>query len=50
MLTTSETKENPRPPREVWSSRTAFIFVSVGAAVGYGNVWRFPSLVYDYGG
>jgi hypothetical protein len=49
MSETSVTKEE-EPPREVWPSRTAFIFVAVGAAVGYGNVWRFPSLAYEYGG
>mmetsp|Transcript_13025 Transcript_13025/g.30408 ORF Transcript_13025/g.30408 Transcript_13025/m.30408 type:complete len:650 (-) Transcript_13025:140-2089(-) len=38
------------PARETWESRTAFIMAAVGAAVGFGNVWRFPSLVYQYGG
>ena len=37
-------------PRQEWSSRTAFIFAAVGAAVGFGNIWRFPALAYDYGG
>ena len=36
--------------REQWGSRAGFIFASVGAAVGFGNVWRFPALAYDYGG
>jgi len=36
--------------RERWSSRAAFYFAAIGAAVGFGNVWRFPSLVYEYGG
>jgi len=36
--------------RESWSSRPAFILASVGAAVGFGNVWRFPALAYEYGG
>ena len=36
--------------RERWSSRSAFYFAAVGSAVGFGNVWRFPTLVYDYGG
>jgi len=36
--------------RERWPSRTAFYFAAVGSAVGFGNVWRFPSLVYEYGG
>lgn len=35
---------------ESWSSRIAFYFVSVGAAVGLGTVWRFPYLAGEYGG
>ncbi|KAG7359158.1 sodium:neurotransmitter symporter family protein [Nitzschia inconspicua] len=37
-------------PRERWSSRSAFIVTAVGAAVGFGTIWRFPALVYQYGG
>jgi hypothetical protein len=36
--------------RETWSSRTAFYFAGIGAAVGFGNVWRFPALSVTYGG
>jgi len=36
--------------RERWSSRPAFYFAAVGSAVGFGNIWRFPSLVYEFGG
>lgn len=36
--------------REKWTSRTAFYFAAVGSAVGFGNIWRFPSLVFEYGG
>jgi SNF family Na+-dependent transporter len=36
--------------RERWSSRAAFILASMGAAIGFGNVWRFPALAYEYGG
>jgi SNF family Na+-dependent transporter len=36
--------------RETWPSRTAFYFAAVGAAVGFGNVWRFPALSVEYGG
>jgi hypothetical protein len=35
--------------REQWSSRWAFYFAAVGAAVGFGNVWRFPALSVEYG-
>jgi NSS family neurotransmitter:Na+ symporter len=33
-----------------WSSRTAFIFAAAAAAVGLGNVWRFPYLAGQNGG
>eukprot|EP00177_Eucheuma_denticulatum_P007827 GFKZ01014247.1.p1 GENE.GFKZ01014247.1~~GFKZ01014247.1.p1 ORF type:complete len:634 (+),score=57.27 GFKZ01014247.1:285-2186(+) len=36
--------------REQWSSRIAFIVASVGAAIGFGNVWRFPTLAFTFGG
>ncbi len=39
---------SPSLPR--WTSRLAFYFAAIGSAVGFGNVWRFPSLVYEYGG
>lgn len=38
------------PTRDRWTSRLAFYFAAVGAAVGFGNIWRFPSLAADYGG
>ncbi len=33
-----------------WTSRTVFIFAAAAAAVGLGNVWRFPYLVGQNGG
>ena len=47
---TMEVETNKQSTRETWSSRTAFLLVAVGAAVGFGNVFRFPSLVHHYGG
>jgi NSS family neurotransmitter:Na+ symporter len=35
---------------EQWSSRTTFVLAAVGSAVGLGNLWRFPYIVYDSGG
>lgn len=36
--------------RERLSSRIGFILISVGCAVGLGNVWRFPYITGEYGG
>lgn len=36
--------------RETWSSRTGFILAAVGSAIGLGNIWRFPYMVYQNGG
>jgi len=36
--------------RGQWSSRSAFYMATIGAAVGFGNVWRFPGLAVKYGG
>lgn len=57
--TTTTTKSTPSrfalkldepEDRGEWSSRTAFYMATIGAAVGFGNVWRFPSLAAEYGG
>lgn len=38
------------PIRGLWSSRFGFILAATGAAVGVGNIWKFPYMVGDYGG
>ncbi len=35
---------------EKWSSGTAFLLAAVGAAVGLGNLWRFPFMAGQNGG
>jgi NSS family neurotransmitter:Na+ symporter len=36
--------------REKWSSWVAFVWVAAGAAVGLGNVWKFPYMAGSFGG
>ncbi len=33
-----------------WSTRTAFILVATGSAVGLGNIWKFPYITGENGG
>ncbi len=40
---------NPNSP-ETWSGRLAFILASIGAAVGLGNIWKFPYTLGSSGG
>ena len=47
---TTPTRVSRRKESDQWSSRIAFYFAAVGAAVGFGNVWRFPYLAKTYGG
>ena len=41
---------SPLPVRSEWTSQRAFIISSVAAAVGLGNLWRFPYMVGENGG
>jgi NSS family neurotransmitter:Na+ symporter len=35
---------------ENWSSRTGFLLAAIGAAVGLGNIWKFPYMLGSNGG
>jgi len=35
---------------QTWSTQTAFILAAVGAAVGLGNLWKFPYITGENGG
>ena len=36
--------------KEVWSSRTTFLFATISCSVGLGNLWRFPYIAGENGG
>lgn len=39
-----------RQEKDVWSSKMGFVLASIGAAVGLGNIWRFPYIASGNGG
>ena len=41
---------SPRITRAKWSSERAFVLATAAAAVGLGNVWRFPYMAGENGG
>lgn len=36
--------------RSQWNSRFGFLMAMIGSAVGLGNIWRFPNVIYYNGG
>lgn len=38
------------PAKAQWSSKWTFIFAATGAAVGLGNIWKFPYITGENGG
>ncbi len=43
-------EQQSAPHHVKWSSRSAFLMASIGAAVGLGNLWRFPYIAGENGG
>lgn len=46
----SSSMQGSNIPREHWSSKLGFILAATGAAVGLGNIWKFPYMAGDNGG
>lgn len=42
--------EGQEERRDQWGSKLGFILAAAGSAVGLGNIWRYPYIVYDNGG
>jgi len=36
--------------RDQWGSKLGFIIAAIGSAVGLGNIWRYPYVLYSNGG
>lgn len=45
----SSNNNNGQAPAQ-WNSRFGYIMVAAGAAIGLGNIWKFPYLAYRGGG
>lgn len=45
-----ESKETVKTERGQWASSIGFVMAAAGAAVGLGNVWKFPYLTAKFGG
>ena len=40
----------PEAERDQWGTKLGFILAAMGSAIGLGNIWRYPYVVYENGG
>jgi NSS family neurotransmitter:Na+ symporter len=40
----------PAVTRDQWGTKLGFILAAMGSAIGLGNIWRYPYVVYENGG
>ena len=38
------------PVRDQWGTKLGFLLAAIGSAIGLGNIWRYPYVVYENGG
>lgn len=44
------TAPSDTPARAQWGTKLGFLLAAMGSAIGLGNIWRYPYVVYDNGG
>jgi len=40
----------PAVTRDQWGTKLGFLLAAIGSAIGLGNIWRYPYVVYENGG
>ncbi len=49
-MSTSAADAGATGSRDQWGTKLGFILAAVGSAIGLGNIWRYPYIVYENGG